>query len=268
MNIWYLIKFFTEETHADQFIKGDLYLNRVSYFKYGKFNYLKKKKFFTLFQNFEKCDCNDDGRADRSETTASLLQLNQSKVVINFGNEKVILEEGNEGETFSVAPNEYDNHHLFCMYAVRTFDLKCVNGHVICDSIDEDEILKKQLEIDERCFKFGKFAVIVSASKFFSHLKKSLEKQEYKGVCRLVDYYDKDLFHGHFQQNEAPFKKQKKFSYQNEFRILIKPKTFDGKAIVIDVGDMSSFTIKTESYELPKILEKLVVKDDCVNNEN
>jgi hypothetical protein len=31
--IWYLVKFFSEEQHANQFIAGQLYLNRLSYFK-------------------------------------------------------------------------------------------------------------------------------------------------------------------------------------------------------------------------------------------
>jgi hypothetical protein len=31
--IWYFVKFFAKESHADQFIKGGLYLNRLSYFK-------------------------------------------------------------------------------------------------------------------------------------------------------------------------------------------------------------------------------------------
>jgi hypothetical protein len=31
--ILYLIKFFMNEAHADEFIKGNLFLNRLSYFK-------------------------------------------------------------------------------------------------------------------------------------------------------------------------------------------------------------------------------------------
>ena len=32
--IWYLIKFFTEEHHADRFVAGDLYLNTLAHFKH------------------------------------------------------------------------------------------------------------------------------------------------------------------------------------------------------------------------------------------
>ena len=30
--VLYFVKFFAEETYADQFLKGSLYLNRLSYF--------------------------------------------------------------------------------------------------------------------------------------------------------------------------------------------------------------------------------------------
>jgi hypothetical protein len=32
-NIWYFIKFFREEKHADQFMAGELYLNTLAHFK-------------------------------------------------------------------------------------------------------------------------------------------------------------------------------------------------------------------------------------------
>ena len=30
--IWFFVKFFTEKQHADKFVKGSLYLRRLSYF--------------------------------------------------------------------------------------------------------------------------------------------------------------------------------------------------------------------------------------------
>jgi hypothetical protein len=54
--IWYLIKFFTAERYANQFMAGQLYLNTLSYFKEA-----------------EK-ECTDDGRLDPTEAVALWLQ--------------------------------------------------------------------------------------------------------------------------------------------------------------------------------------------------
>ena len=49
--IWYFVKFFTDENHSDQFVKGILYLRRLSFFK-----------------NVES-EC-DDGRSDKTEAVS------------------------------------------------------------------------------------------------------------------------------------------------------------------------------------------------------
>jgi len=52
--IWYLVKFCEKEEWADDFLKGSLYLNRLSYFK--------------------KKEAEDDDRFDKHEAIASWLQ--------------------------------------------------------------------------------------------------------------------------------------------------------------------------------------------------
>jgi len=56
-NIWYFIKFFAEETHADQFIAGGMYMNTLSHFK----------------QLESECD---DGRPDATEAVSHWWQPN------------------------------------------------------------------------------------------------------------------------------------------------------------------------------------------------
>jgi len=55
--IWYFIKFFKKEDHTDQFIKGTLYLNRLSFFR-----------------SIEEDDNYTDGRQDKTEAVAIWLQ--------------------------------------------------------------------------------------------------------------------------------------------------------------------------------------------------
>jgi hypothetical protein len=63
--IWYLIKFFTEERYAEQFMTGGLYLNTLEYFKKVETE-------------------NSDGRIDSTEAVAAWLQPDDLKIKLNI----------------------------------------------------------------------------------------------------------------------------------------------------------------------------------------
>lgn len=239
--IWYFVKFFTEESHADLFIKGSLYLRRLSYFK-----------------NVES-EC-DDGRSDMTEAVSMWLQPDDIVMDLSvpaLGLHARITKADLAGPV-SFQSNDFDNSHIFCLYAVYTDkfvgtdgEAKFVGMHGNINLTESDVAeLRRQLLIDDRCLKFGRFAVIVYAVRFIERLKKALQYngQWFRG--KLVEYYDDETFHGEVEPREIPFKKQKRFSYQREFRICVRTNMEGDDPISIEVGDISDICGKTESSQL------------------
>jgi len=224
--IWYLVKIFKEEQHAEQFISGNLYLNRLSYFKK-----IEEK--------------GDDGRLDKNEAVAMWFDgLNLS--IPGVGSCEITKKD--LAEPISISYQHHDYLNVFCMYAVHTIGFECVDGNIKY-SEDRAAQLKRQLEIDERCFEFGDFAVIVPAVQFLDRVKKTLQARGNYFQGKLIDYYD-ESFNCEIEEKEIPFKKQNKYSYQNEFRICVDTKTIGEEAINIDIGDIKDISAKTESSNL------------------
>ena len=110
--IWYFVKFFTEESQY-QPIKGSLYLRRLSYFK-----------------NVESA-C-DDGRSDTTETVSMWWQPDDIVVDLSvpaLGLQVRMTKADLAGPVY-VQPNDFDNSHIFCLYAVYTDKLVSVDGEI------------------------------------------------------------------------------------------------------------------------------------------
>jgi hypothetical protein len=230
--IWCLVKFCSEEQHADQFIAGKLYLNRLSYFKQ------------------EEIEC-EDGRTDENEAIAMWWQPKDILIklrVPELGLEVEITEK-DLAAPVSTESERHNHFHVFCMHAIYTTGYKFIDGK-IKGSEDDLLVLNKQIEIDERCLKFGKFAVITPAMQFLERLRQELPRRGYWYNWNIVDYYDDKVFHGGFEEREIPFNKQMRFQYQREFRICVDTKTMGADALTIDVGDISHICKKVDSSHL------------------
>jgi len=154
--IWYFIKFFREERHADQFIKGNLHLNRLAYFKKLENNY-------------------DDGRADANEAVAMWWQPHDLVIDLTFpGIGATKITKDDLAAPVSMSFEFHDHLHIFCLYAVSTTGFATVDGKLDLAENEAAE-LQGQLEIDERCFRFGSFAVITPAVPFLAQVKEELQ---------------------------------------------------------------------------------------------
>jgi hypothetical protein len=197
--IWYFIKFFAQEEHADAFMKGSLYLNTLAYFKKLE----------------SECD---DGRMDATEAVAMWWQPHDFIMNLNVpGIGATEINSKDLAGPVSAAFEYHDYLHLYCLYAVHTTGFECVDGKI--DYAPEDaEELRRQLTIDERCLKFGSFAVMTPAVPFVDRLREAPIAQGYKATAKLVEYYDDETIHCEFPPKEIPFRKQKRFTYQRESR--------------------------------------------------
>jgi hypothetical protein len=227
------IKFFKEEAHADQFLRGKLFLNRLSYFK--------------------KVEEEEDGRRDPGEAIAAWLQ--PKNLVITFAppnGEKIEITGADLAAPVSISFAEHDHAHLFCMYAMSAVIDEEFHG-------DETEAaafktkVKQQIIVDERCMKFGPFAVAVSPHPFMGQLKKALASLGKTAQCQLVEYYDDATFSGRFDLKSIPFRKQKRFEYQREYRICIRTDIEGTDPIWLELGDLSHAAVKVLSAQLNEL---------------
>jgi hypothetical protein len=101
--IWYLIKLFTAERYANQFMAGELYLNTLSYFKEAEE------------------ECTDDGRLDPTEAVAMWLQPDDIFMKLTApGIRETEITSKDLAAPIS-ASFDYHNHvNIFCLYALKT----------------------------------------------------------------------------------------------------------------------------------------------------
>lgn len=234
--IWYFVKFLQEENHADQFMAGRLYLNTLAYFK-----------------QMESED--SDGRMDPTEAVAMWWQpddLVMKLTVPAIGD--VEITKADLAGPVSMAFDYHNYLHLFCLYAVHTTGFRFIDNKIDC-SPEDAEALQRQLDVDERCLNFGKFAVITPAVPFLNQLREALKSQGYQATGRLVEYYDDETFHGEIPLKDIPFRKQKRFSYQREFRLCVYPRVQQDTAITINIGDLSRISAKVESSQLNSLFK-------------
>ena len=173
----YFVKFFSEENHADQFLAGKLYANRLSYFQKLE----------------EKCD---DGRSDRHEAVAAWLQPDATSITFS-GASYLNISPHDLAAPISVSFNFHGNWHVFCLYTIYVDGFEFVDGEFDLSEEDKQKF-EQQLRIDDRCVKLGGFAVMVRADRFIEQVKKAMHEAKRKIIGDLVKYYDPSTFHGNF----------------------------------------------------------------------
>jgi hypothetical protein len=67
---------------------------------------------------------------------------------------------------------------------------------------------------------------------------------------QLVEYYDDLTFHGNFEPKEAPFRKQRRFEYQQEFRVCIHTDTKGDDPLILQIGDLSDIAVRLDTKNL------------------
>jgi hypothetical protein len=235
------VKFCREESHADQFIKGSLYMNRLRY-----------------FQKLEASD-KDDGRSDPYEAISSWHQPDRIEVVISFrGFNSIKIAKNEMASPLVISRNHYSDMHLFCIYALSLPYPAFLQG-------DHDEIQAKlqaaASQIDSRCLDFGPYAVIVWPDQFCEKLSQALQQCNYWRKVGMVEYYDEKAFHGDFAQEDVPFRKQSRFAYQKEFRVCLQTPAGD-EPLTFEIGDMSAFATKVRSADINASFKVTLTNND------
>ena len=221
--IMFLVKFFETREYANGFMSGRLYANRLSYFKKIE-------------------DAGDTHRGDKYEGTVVWGQPGRIQIEINGHDMSNDL-----AGPASLSLNRLDHFNVVCFYAgyIRNYS----------PTLTEDEI-KNQLIIPRKCEEFGQYAVVIKDNaEFFNRVKRATNAKNYREMHGLVKYYDPDTFHGHFPGISGAFRKQEKFSYEQEYRIVIETGIAGSCPLVLDVGDISDITMLSNIQEINQNLQ-------------
>lgn len=208
------VKFFSEREHAEHFLDGDLFMRRLAYFRRVE---------------------DEEGRWDSTEGTWAWLQKQGLEILLTVpGVGITTMTERDFAAPVSMALSQTDDLYVFCMYSyyiqepLPTDDLREVYGD---DRLAE---LEAALQIDPKCLRFGSHAVFVHAGPFMQRLKAATVDQSLRLRADYVRYYDDEVLNGQFDLKDVPFRKQKRFDYQREFRISVRtldstpgPRTFN-----------------------------------------
>jgi hypothetical protein len=169
------------------------------------------------------CSTVDPVRADRFEGADFIYHPKEHEIVIEGPG---ALDSHGKPQNFkvSISPEEIAAHtsisindlscNIYCMYA--TTAPQCV---------------------DRLNFKFGNsFVIILNTLEFLRRFSSAANALGLKYQCGLVDYYDLDKHSG----PTGPFRKPSSFTYQNEFRLIVRPGS--NQAINLMIGNVEDIT--------------------------
>ena len=103
---------------------------------------------------------------------------------------------------------------------------------------------------------YGEHAVAIPRMELFvERLKIAALKEGYVFVKGLVNYYDfsKDNISDEYPKNA--FQKRSEFSYQREFRFLLRKKNAVDAPVILEIGDLSDIAQSCKSADLNGLLK-------------
>ena len=220
--ILFLVKFYESRVHADEFVGGRVFANRLSKYKQGP-----------------KEDVS--GRTDPDEGTFLWGQPGRGQVVIN----------GMDISDDLAAPirmqKSWVNHlHVFCMHAAHS-------GDVNLNSVSNADIsaLRRQLTIPDECLALGNYAVVVrNVPEFVQRMRLAAREKSYGIAWGRVEYYDPGTFHGQFEDVESVFRKQNRYRLQREFRFAINSHSTGDRPLAMNIGGLSDIATQFRASEL------------------
>ena len=225
-----LIKVTSKLDHADQFLRGDLYCNRLEYFRHRE---------------------NDNQRGDRFEASMvyppdSLLTLRNTN--LKTGESRMwTVPPSDLANNIWLRPNAYDHLSLFCMYAVDFSDLRKTPNN---DAI-------RTVELPEKLWEFGEYAVVVfDVPTFIQRVEGAALVRNYRFHRGRVVYYDPILGLPDVPLNESlAFFKRNQFAHQKEFRFAFNTSIAGNNAITVSIGNISDIAVSANRDNIRQKLQ-------------
>ena len=225
--LYYLVKLFSKQRHAEEFLRGKLHVNRLSYFR----------------------KIEDIGRRDENEG-AYLLQPEQTA---DFR----IWNSDSPSETVDLVPDlisaqihldAVDDLNVFCMHAGNLDETR------LRDASNGTAIQLPSLPETWRAW--GHYAVLVTGvAEFVERVRAAARRENYRSWRSVVRYYNAKTFHTPFPLGDVrgAFHKRDTFADEREFRFVFDTGTPGTDAITLNIGDICDIARPIDPAELGKV---------------
>ena len=232
--IFFFAKIYENEEHADAFVIGSLFANRLCYFKQIE---------------------NRDGRGDKYEG-AIMPRLDGLSITLTCTDietgevSEITIPEEDFAAPPIIQPTWLDHSNVFCMYAGYSGAFKEI-------SIDNLQCFQKQLEILEECTKLGRYAVLIkNVTEFIRRGRVAAERENYEIWWRLLRYYDPEVGTPRLESSlDSIFSKSKEYEYQREFRFAIDNGSVGRNHIILNIGEIDDITMCMDSREINRQID-------------
>ena len=217
-----LFKFFSCEKYRDDFLRGHLYFNSLNYFRRAETS--------GIFKQNDPYEC------------CKIFQPNSIKV--SFGQ----LELNDLAGPVSICGND----DVLKSY-IMSFSTIRLDSQKKYASLED---LKRNVLFSEKMIKYGEYVVVIPRMELFvERLKMAGLKKNLDFAMGPVNYYDfaKDNVLDEYPKNA--FRKRREFSYQREFRFLLRNKDVVDEYVTLEVGDLSDIAQSCKSADLNGMLE-------------
>lgn len=192
--------------------------------------YMKPLQFFIDIKNNDVIGDNLEGTLRIKKTNLKIFDLKTNEKVYEISSD-IDIDFG------------FKDNPVFCMYAFderNYYSREKINSKEILCDFRFDEKTKDVLK------DFGEKTLIINdITEFRNRVKQAAERQNIKYKLDIVDYYedynDTERIIDVLKNNsKVVFQKQEKYSYQQEFRILMDTQVEDH--FILDIGDISDIT--------------------------
>jgi len=183
--------------------------------------FLEGNIFMNTFSFFRELECTNTETGDKSEGMLSYFAkdiLDCAEITVN---------------------GKITNSHIKDISLNQSF------GNILClYSIDKekDEISEEYLKKFEKCK-----MCIINPIPFLSRLETKLNENGYTMEHRKVEYFSEDESQLSFQR---PFRKRNKYSYQNEYRVMVS--NTKNEPIRISIGSLKDIAFEVDFNSFPK----------------
>lgn len=217
-----LFKFFNSEKYRDDFLNGHLYFSSLN-----SFRKVEKSEVFGQNDRYECCEIH---QPDSVKVTIGNIELTDLAGPISICCERDVLKSN-----------------------IMSFSTIGADDEKEYDSLEE---LKQDVLFPKKMIEYGEFVVAFpQADLFIERLRKVVRAAGLGLYGEPVKYYDFSKDNIYCGYPEIAFRKRSEFSYQREFRFLLKKRDPIDAPLILEVGDLSDIAMSCKSCDLNGMID-------------
>lgn len=231
--IGFFVRIFSEEKYRDDFIKGNLYMNTIKYFR-------------------EYEDSHSANVGDKHEALSAWLQPANIRMIIKHPDGDIVIPGSDIAAPIALRRNRFDSINVFCITVLHS------HGITLDDDVSEEDFekLKSYFTLPSDVINLGRYAAVIpNTGAFLERVRNAAQalvnkEQAVKLVCQQVTYYDPEDSLSLEDENDAIFHKQKNYEHQREYRIALDRGVEVAEPFNMNVGDLTDIAIPVLTEEI------------------